>query len=137
MATPLDANANTASDAHSTVFDEKPNQQPSILSSTSVESARIPVADQIHVQGNDDHVIEKDGTVLEPVQSRRSSGRDVSKIPNGGLMAWLQVLGAFFLLFNSWYEMQTSNSVIEVADLNSGASSTLSDHIRPTTKLIF
>jgi hypothetical protein len=22
--------------------------------------------------------------------------------PNGGLVAWLQVLGAFFLFFNSW-----------------------------------
>jgi hypothetical protein len=25
-----------------------------------------------------------------------------SPIPNGGLTAWLQVLGAFFLFFNSW-----------------------------------
>lgn len=24
------------------------------------------------------------------------------EIPNGGLVAWLQVGGAFFLLFNSW-----------------------------------
>ena len=23
-------------------------------------------------------------------------------IPNGGLVAWLQVVGAFFLFFNSW-----------------------------------
>jgi len=25
-----------------------------------------------------------------------------SKIPNGGLIAWLQVLGSFLLFFNSW-----------------------------------
>jgi len=25
-----------------------------------------------------------------------------SEIPNGGLTAWLQVAGAFFLFFNSW-----------------------------------
>lgn len=24
-------------------------------------------------------------------------------IPNGGLLAWLQVVGSFFLFFNSWY----------------------------------
>jgi hypothetical protein len=26
----------------------------------------------------------------------------VDDIPNGGLVAWLQVLGAFFLWFNTW-----------------------------------
>jgi hypothetical protein len=26
----------------------------------------------------------------------------VDDIPNGGLIAWLQVLGAFFLWFNTW-----------------------------------
>ncbi len=25
--------------------------------------------------------------------------------PNGGLVAWLQVAGSFFLFFNSWYEL--------------------------------
>ena len=25
--------------------------------------------------------------------------------PNGGLVAWLQILGAFILFFNSWYAM--------------------------------
>ena len=26
----------------------------------------------------------------------------VDDIPNGGLVAWMQVLGAFFLWFNTW-----------------------------------
>lgn len=26
----------------------------------------------------------------------------MNDIPNGGLVAWLQVLGAFFLWFNTW-----------------------------------
>ena len=26
----------------------------------------------------------------------------VTDLPNGGLTAWLQVVGAFFLFFNSW-----------------------------------
>ena len=46
---------------------------------------------------------------LEKQTTRRSvrSGKAVSvnnvaAIPNGGTKAWLQVLGAFFLFFNSW-----------------------------------
>jgi hypothetical protein len=27
--------------------------------------------------------------------------------PNGGLQAWLQVLGSFFLFFNSWVRLPT------------------------------
>ncbi|KKY21199.1 putative major facilitator superfamily protein [Diplodia seriata] len=41
---------------------------------------------------------------LEKTASRKSkhSINNVSSVPNGGLLAWLQVLGAFFLFFNSW-----------------------------------
>jgi hypothetical protein len=31
-----------------------------------------------------------------------ASVNDVAAIPNGGLRAWLQVLGSFFLFFNTW-----------------------------------
>lgn len=31
-----------------------------------------------------------------------ASVNNVASIPNGGLVSWLQVLGAFFLFFNSW-----------------------------------
>jgi hypothetical protein len=27
---------------------------------------------------------------------------DMTSVPNGGLMAWLQVAGSFFLFFNTW-----------------------------------
>ncbi|CAL8577125.1 hypothetical protein XPA_002971 [Xanthoria parietina] len=37
--------------------------------------------------------------VLEAPAKRTATGND---IPNGGLHAWMQVLGAFFLVFNSW-----------------------------------
>lgn len=50
-----------------------------------------------------------DGGEVERQVTRRSirSGKAVSvnnvaAIPNGGTKAWLQVLGAFFLFFNSW-----------------------------------
>lgn len=36
-----------------------------------------------------------------PVE-KKSSVNNVGAIPNGGLRAWLQVVGAFFLFFNSW-----------------------------------
>jgi hypothetical protein len=39
---------------------------------------------------------------VERVISVQPSVNNVSTIPNGGLWAWLQVLGAFFLFFNSW-----------------------------------
>lgn len=35
------------------------------------------------------------------VQSR-ASARTLSAIPDGGVTAWLQVLGAFMLFFNTW-----------------------------------
>jgi hypothetical protein len=33
---------------------------------------------------------------------RSKSVTNAASIPDGGLWAWLQVLGAFFLLFNTW-----------------------------------
>lgn len=42
------------------------------------------------------------GEKLEPSKSRPSIN-NAAAIPNGGLTAWLQVLGGFFLFFNSWY----------------------------------
>ncbi len=32
----------------------------------------------------------------------RAHVSDLTSIPNGGLMAWLQVAGSFFLFFNTW-----------------------------------
>lgn len=31
------------------------------------------------------------------------SANDISSIPNGGVVAWLQVLGSFLLFMNSWW----------------------------------
>jgi hypothetical protein len=39
---------------------------------------------------------------LEPVTTKAHSVNHVDSIPNGGLIAWLQVLGSFFIFFNSW-----------------------------------
>jgi len=42
-----------------------------------------------------------DGEKLEK-KSTKASVNNVSSIPNGGLRAWLQVVGVFFLFFNTW-----------------------------------
>lgn len=94
-------------------YDEKINHEsthPSPLSSQksngSLAIRDAPVEEpqeKPHVT-QDDHVVEdeaKDGGGLVPVKSKHSV-RDTGSIPNGGLWAWLQVVGAFFLLFNSW-----------------------------------
>jgi len=41
-------------------------------------------------------------TRLSLKKSNVPSVNDLKAIPNGGTKAWLQVLGAFFLFFNSW-----------------------------------
>ena len=45
-------------------------------------------------EGFDDLALEKKAT--------KFSVNNVSSIPNGGLRAWLQVLGVFFIFFNTW-----------------------------------
>ncbi|KAF2718850.1 MFS general substrate transporter [Polychaeton citri CBS 116435] len=38
----------------------------------------------------------------EPVPNAKPSVSNINSVPDGGLTAWLQVLGSFFLFFNSW-----------------------------------
>jgi hypothetical protein len=42
-----------------------------------------------------------DGGKLDK-KTTKASVNNVSSIPNGGLRAWLQVVGVFFLFFNTW-----------------------------------
>jgi hypothetical protein len=49
----------------------------------------------------------KGGSETDPVLSTiaetdANKTADVDEIPDGGLVAWLQVLGSFALFFNSW-----------------------------------
>jgi hypothetical protein len=43
---------------------------------------------------------------LQPPQGSEKF-EDQGPPPNGGLQAWLQVLGSFFLFFNSWVRLPT------------------------------
>lgn len=51
-----------------------------------------------------DDIPEEERKDLEAARttSRTVSVRDLGSIPDGGAKAWLQVLGSFFLFFNSW-----------------------------------
>lgn len=45
-------------------------------------------------------------TVISSSQSSSlEKQEDTDDIPNGGTIAWLQVLGSFFLWFNTWYTL--------------------------------
>ena len=46
--------------------------------------------------------VASDGSPLEKVASAKPSINNIKSVPNGGLTAWLQVLGSFFLFFNTW-----------------------------------
>jgi len=46
--------------------------------------------------------IEKATSAPVEKKSTRISVNHLASIPNGGLRAWMQVLGAFFLFFNTW-----------------------------------
>lgn len=51
----------------------------------------------------------EDGSAKEVLEKQaeavigKPNVHDMSSVPNGGTLAWLQVLGAFFVLFNTWY----------------------------------
>jgi hypothetical protein len=58
-------------------------------------------------------------------------------IPDGGVVAWLQVLGSFFLFINCWYVALLFLSRSSFAkDINTGESSMHSERFNISTKLI-
>ena len=100
-------------------FDEK-RDAPSSLSSASIPSEERDVGAETRVDGAekaqevtegderggdaDEAAAATDGKEHEKLSLQRSkSVTNAASIPDGGLWAWLQVLGGFFLLFNSWY----------------------------------
>lgn len=56
------------------------------------------------VQDAQDDIPDDERRDLEAAKttSRTVSVRNLESIPDGGSKAWLQVLGSFFLFFNSW-----------------------------------
>jgi hypothetical protein len=50
--------------------------------------------------GEDGKMVQQTGI---DVTAREAAAKVASDIPDGGLVAWLQVLGCFFLWWNAWY----------------------------------
>jgi hypothetical protein len=96
------------SDVPSAAYDEKP-----AISESSANSIRSQTKDDEIVRGDPEKELrviddsaekgeEREKSDVERVVSKQPSVNNAAAIPNGGLWAWLQVLGAFFLFFNSW-----------------------------------
>lgn len=93
-----------AADGNSTLYDDK-SQGKSASATISIHSSQQQEPSQDVVQEKEQQATdesEQAGAPLEPSKSRPSIN-NAAAIPNGGLTAWLQVVGAFFLFFNSWY----------------------------------
>jgi len=98
---------------------------------TSADNSRTPsvkTVDESDAPQHSDRDLEKaDGVVgegaagsggaaLTATATRSSLARTKSNVaprvdqagppPNGGTIAWMQVVGSFFLFFNSWYSVQ-------------------------------
>ena len=84
----------TASSKPSTPFNEKANAD-------FLEEREELSVQSRDTDGNSPRTGEE-GQKLEPTVSLPPSVNNVASIPNGGLAAWLQVVGSFFLFFNSW-----------------------------------
>ncbi|KAF2268060.1 MFS general substrate transporter [Lojkania enalia] len=105
-----DSRTQSASEVPSAAFDDETKQQPSESSDSIRSDAQDREEDlpEEKVEDIDERVT--DGQELEPVRSKQPSVNHVASIPNGGFMAWLQVLGSFFLFFNSWGIVNTFGS---------------------------
>lgn len=58
------------------------------LNKKAVQQSVVEISDDITIASSRDSHIEKQDESSQP--------------PNGGLLAWLQILGSFFLWFNTW-----------------------------------
>ncbi|KAF2086791.1 MFS general substrate transporter [Saccharata proteae CBS 121410] len=69
----------------------------------------------------------EDGSHQQEPAQKVHSINNAASIPDGGLRAWLQVLGAFFLFFNSWGIINTFGEYQTYYESGILASSTSSD----------
>ena len=81
---------------------------------TDIHESRFDFEDED--EKKDDAIFEEDERRDEPTALEGGNGVPLSKAvsaasskpPNGGVRAWLQVLGAFFIFWNSWYVVNCS-----------------------------
>nr|POF04192.1 aspyridones efflux protein apdf [Quercus suber] len=77
-----------------------------VQSSTDSPRAEPHEISQPSHLGDDDGVrkgeMPPDGGRLRPVASSKPSVNSIRAVPDGGIVAWMQVMGSFFLFFNTW-----------------------------------
>lgn len=88
-----------ASVSHDTLSDSHSEQEKDLEFTSPHDSTQDPTDDPIRTAAEAEEGF--DGGKLEK-KSTKASVNNVASIPNGGLRAWLQVLGVFFLFFNTW-----------------------------------
>ena len=66
-----------------------------------IEAAEPPFTVQDDAEKTRSQIDDDDGASLSKV-STKPSVNNIRSVPNGGLKAWLQVLGVFFVFFNTW-----------------------------------
>ena len=88
-----------ASLPHDTLTDLHMEEHKDVELNSPTESIHGPANEPIEnaAEANE----EFDNAELEK-KTTKASVNNISSIPNGGLRAWLQVLGVFFLFFNTW-----------------------------------
>jgi hypothetical protein len=87
-------------------YDEKTNEN-ALSSSRSSLSQKPENAEPLQPSaeaGDLNRDVERVVTTESTRKRRAHHGHvnDLSSVPNGGLRAWLQVAGSFFLFFNTW-----------------------------------
>jgi hypothetical protein len=76
-------------------------QQQEVLVEASEPSSSVHDDKDVEANGDGLHQV-RTGTSLRQVPSSKPSVNNIRSVPNGGTIAWLQVLASFFLFFNSW-----------------------------------
>ena len=88
-----------ASESHDTLRGSHFEKEKDLEFNSPEASVHNPADDAIETAAEAEEGF--DGGKLQK-KTTKASVNNISSIPNGGLRAWLQVVGVFFLFFNTW-----------------------------------
>ena len=125
--------------SHSKEIDGHPylTQQQEILVEASEPSFAVHDGGDVEANAAGSLHQVRTGTSLRQVPSSKPSVNNIRSVPNGGTIAWLQVLASFFLFFNSWGIVNTfgmSRTWLVTFVFDYLANDPHQDHTRPTMK---
>ena len=92
------------SDAEKEIVIEKETSQARLSEEEEdiYEASQLPFTNKHDLEKSEVNIAEEaDGGPLTNVESKPSVN-NIKSVPNGGTKAWLQVLGVFFVFFNTW-----------------------------------